>query len=109
MKTNRRDFIRIGAMAFVGASMIPGTDPDLQQQKGKQKGKAKQNRKAGQKGKEKTMTGLQLYSVRDDMQKDPRGSLARLAKMGYVYVEHANYVNEKFYGFPAQEFRKILD
>ncbi|HLN54830.1 MAG TPA: TIM barrel protein [Bacteroidales bacterium] len=109
MKTNRRDFIRMGAMAFVGATMIPGTDPGLQQQKGKQKGKEKQNQKAGQKGKEKPMVGLQLYSVREDMQKDPRGSLARLAKMGYVYVEHANYVNEKFYGFPAQEFRKILD
>ena len=61
------------------------------------------------KGKKELMTGLQLYSVRDEMQKDPRGSLALLAKMGYVYVEHANYVNQKFYGFPAQEFRKILD
>jgi sugar phosphate isomerase/epimerase len=29
--------------------------------------------------------------------------------MGYVYVEHANYVNEKFYGFAAPEFRKIID
>lgn len=98
MKTNRRDFLRMGTLAFVGASMLPKFDPGLQP-KGKQK--------AG--GKDKLMTGLQLYSVRDEMSKDPKGTLAALAKMGYVYVEHANYVNQKFYGFPAQEFRKILD
>jgi sugar phosphate isomerase/epimerase len=43
------------------------------------------------------------------MMKDPKGSLAQLAKMGYVYVEHANYVDQKFYGFLAPEFRKVLD
>jgi sugar phosphate isomerase/epimerase len=58
---------------------------------------------------QKGMVGIQLYSVRDDMMKDPKGSLAQLAKMGYVYVEHANYVDQKFYGFLAPEFRKVLD
>jgi sugar phosphate isomerase/epimerase len=29
--------------------------------------------------------------------------------MGYVYVEHANYVNGKFYGYAPTEFRKVLD
>jgi sugar phosphate isomerase/epimerase len=41
--------------------------------------------------------------------KDPKGSLEQLAKMGYVYVEHANYIDKKFYGFLAPEFRKIID
>jgi sugar phosphate isomerase/epimerase len=59
--------------------------------------------------KKKGVVGLQLYSIRDDMTKDPVGSLKKLAAMGYVYVEHANYVNEKFYGYPAAEFRKILN
>ncbi len=53
--------------------------------------------------------GLQLYSVRDDMQKDPLGTLKQLAKMGYTHVEHANYINRKFYGYTAKEFKKILD
>jgi len=52
--------------------------------------------------------GLQLYSVRDAMGKDPRGSLKKLADMGYIHVEHANYINRKFYGFTAKEFKKIL-
>lgn len=57
----------------------------------------------------KGIVGLQLYSVRDDMSKDPLESLTKVAKMGYKYVEHASYINRKFYGFTAAEFRKILD
>jgi sugar phosphate isomerase/epimerase len=60
-------------------------------------------------GKPKDIIGVQLYSVRDDMSKDPVGSLTKVAKMGYKYVEHANYINRKFYGYNAPEFRKILD
>lgn len=56
----------------------------------------------------KTLTGVQLYSVRDEMKKDPLGTLKALADMGYQYVEHANYVNRKFYGYSAAEFKKIL-
>ncbi len=53
--------------------------------------------------------GLQLYSVRDDMKKDPAGTLKQLADMGYKNVEHANYVDRKFYGYSAAEFKKVLD
>ncbi len=58
--------------------------------------------------KSKTITGVQLYSVRDDMKKDPLGTLKKLADMGYRHVEHANYVDRKFYGYTAKEFKKIL-
>lgn len=57
----------------------------------------------------KKLVGVQLYSVRDDMRKDPQGTLNALAEMGYKYVEHANYMNRKFYGWEAKEFRKRLD
>jgi len=53
--------------------------------------------------------GLQLYSVRDAMKTDPAGTLKKLADMGYIYVEHANYVNRKFYGYTPAEFKKILN
>jgi len=58
--------------------------------------------------KEKVTLGIQLYSVRDDMTKDPAGTLQKLAEMGYKYVEHAGYKNGKFYGFSIQDFKKIL-
>ncbi len=59
--------------------------------------------------KSKHLVGVQLYSIREDMKKDPLGSLTKLAEMGYKHVEHANYVNRKFYGWTAKEFRKVLD
>lgn len=54
------------------------------------------------------LTGIQLYSIREDMKKDPLGTLKQLSAMGYRHVEHADYVNRKFYGYAATEFKKIL-
>lgn len=62
---------------------------------------------AGYKGKQ--LLGIQLYSVRDEMKNDPSGTLKQLAAMGYKNVEHANYVDRKFYGYSAAEFKKLLD
>jgi sugar phosphate isomerase/epimerase len=89
MKTSRRTFVKSSAMLALGAAIMP--------------------RSAFAAPKKKGIVGLQLYSVRDDMKKDPLGSLTQVAKMGYVYVEHANYEDRKFYGYKAQEFRKVLD
>ncbi len=55
------------------------------------------------------IVGIQLYSVRDDMGKDPLGTLKQLAAMGYKNVEHANYRDRKFYGYAPAEFKKILN
>lgn len=89
MKTSRRTFVKTGTMAALGTAFLPGSVLASQKSKG--------------------MVGVQLYSVRDDMSKDPAGSLTQLSKMGYVYVEHANYINRKFYGYAPAEFRKVLD
>ena len=51
---------------------------------------------------------LQLYSVRDAMKTDPLGTLKAVSGIGYKEVEHADYRNRQFYGFPAHEFKKIL-
>ena len=56
-----------------------------------------------------TILGIQLYSVRDDMKQDPPGTLKALAAMGYKNVEHANYIDRKFYGYTALEFKKVLN
>lgn len=90
MKTTRRTFVKAGAMAALGTAVLPGSVF------GSAKGSGR-------------IVGLQLYSVRDEMKADPLGTMKQLAKMGYVYVEHANYVDRKFYGYKAAEFRKILD
>jgi sugar phosphate isomerase/epimerase len=54
------------------------------------------------------ITGLQLYSVRDDMKKDPAATLKQLAAIGYTHVEHAGYNDRKFYGYSPEDFKKLL-
>jgi sugar phosphate isomerase/epimerase len=88
MTIPRRTFIRSGSVALAGVLAIPKgmhafTFPP-------------------------EILGLQLYSVRDDMGKDPKGTLTQVASAGYKYVEHASYTNRKFYGYSATDFKKIL-
>jgi sugar phosphate isomerase/epimerase len=53
--------------------------------------------------------GLQLYTVRDDMTKDPKATLTALAEIGYADLECAGYDEGKFYGMPREEFKKVID
>ncbi|XOV94475.1 MAG: sugar phosphate isomerase/epimerase family protein [Bacteroidota bacterium] len=53
--------------------------------------------------------GLQLYTVRDAMAKDPKGTLQKVADVGYKVLETASYKDGKFYGFSASEFAKITN
>ncbi|WP_149242662.1 sugar phosphate isomerase/epimerase family protein [Dyadobacter sp. 32] len=53
--------------------------------------------------------GVQLYSVREEMKKDPLATLKKISEIGYREVEPASYVNQQIYGYSAFEFRKILD
>ncbi len=89
MNTSRRNFIKKGAIALAAATVI--------------------NRSSFAGVLKLDNVGMQLFSIRDDMTKDPLGSLQQIANMGYRNVEHANYINRKFYGYPAKEFKKILD
>lgn len=52
----------------------------------------------------KVKVGLQLFSVRDHMEKDMDATLKQVKEMGYDYVEMAGY-----FGKSAEEIRAILD
>jgi sugar phosphate isomerase/epimerase len=57
----------------------------------------------------KQYIGLQLYTVRDAMQQDPAGTLAKVAQLGYNSVEGATYTgSQKFYGMEPAAFAKVL-
>jgi len=57
----------------------------------------------------KQYIGLQLYTVRDAMQQDPAGTLAKVARLGYNSVEGATYTgSQKFYGMEPAAFAKVL-
>ena len=90
MNTSRRDFLKKSAFAVAGTSVLSNSLFSCSP------------------GNPKEVVAVQLYCVREDMEKDPLGTLTQLANMGYTHVEHANYVDRKFYGWPAAEFKKVL-
>jgi sugar phosphate isomerase/epimerase len=53
--------------------------------------------------------GLQLYSVRDEMSKNPVKTIEEIGKMGYSFVEAAGYSNGKFYDMAPAEFRALVE
>jgi len=53
--------------------------------------------------------GLQLYSLRDAMQKNVPATLKKTAKMGYQTLETAGYDAGKLYGYSPAEFRKMCE
>lgn len=53
-------------------------------------------------------TGLALYTVRDEMGKNPAAALAEAAAIGYDWVEAADHSKGKFYGFSPKEFGKLV-
>ncbi len=88
MQSSRRIFLKRGALAIAGSTLL--------------------SRSLFANAKPQSLVGVQLYSVRDEMEADPLGTLKQIAGMGYKNVEHANYRNRKFYGYAPTEFKKIL-
>jgi len=52
--------------------------------------------------------GVQMWSVRDAADKDPRGTLEKLSGMGYSEVEGYKYDNGLFYAYSPDAFKKLL-
>jgi sugar phosphate isomerase/epimerase len=85
-KHSRREFLRITAAGAIGAAFL------------------------SQYGcKSAPKIGLQLYTIRDAMDKDVPGSLKKVSDIGYKYIELAGYADGKFYKYEPVEFRKMVN
>ena len=84
----RRNFIKTTAITAIGTAMIP---------------------KFIHASTIKHDVGLQLYTVRDQLEKDFMGTLRSLKKIGYTWLEAAGYNDGKFYGLAPAEFKKKID
>jgi len=84
--TNRRNFIKGLAAATAAGLIIP--EKLFAMPKGK-------------------TIGIQLYTIREMVNKDFTGTLKILSEIGYNSVEAAGYGDRKFYGFEPQEYAKI--
>jgi sugar phosphate isomerase/epimerase len=51
--------------------------------------------------------GLQLYSIRDSIQKDVPAAIAKVGKMGYKFVEPAGYADGKIYNMEPVAFKAL--
>lgn len=52
--------------------------------------------------------GLQLYTLRSELSKDPEGTLKQVAQIGYKEVETFGYAGGKFFGKTPAEFKSLL-
>ncbi|WP_205513464.1 sugar phosphate isomerase/epimerase family protein [Longitalea arenae] len=53
--------------------------------------------------------GLQLYSLRSDLPKDPKGVLKQVAGFGYKQIESYEGKDGMFWGMTNKEFKKYMD
>jgi|RhiMetdeSRZDD1v2_1073273.scaffolds.fasta_scaffold00267_30 sugar phosphate isomerase/epimerase len=58
--------------------------------------------------KEQQKIGLQLYTLRNEMGKDAKGTLAKVAAQGYKTVETFGYADGKWFGLNAAELLATL-
>ena len=99
MKTqhSRRDFLKISAAGAFGAFILPADSIRTASESAAVPFQKKDN------------IGLQLYTIREEMKRDPEASLKRVSEIGYKNLELADYDNGKFYGFAPEEFKKIIN
>jgi sugar phosphate isomerase/epimerase len=94
MTINRRDFLLTGGLlASVAALASTGCKTS----------------KAGSGSGKSAPFGIQLYSVRDDIPKDPKGVLKNLASYGYNQVESFEGAQGIFWGMTNKEFKAYMD
>jgi sugar phosphate isomerase/epimerase len=56
----------------------------------------------------KNRIGLQLYTLRSTISKDPKSVLAQVAKLGYKQVETFGYNKGKWFGLSVAELKEVL-
>lgn len=88
MELNRRSFIKTSALASTALAIMPSC-----------LSASESSRKIG----------VQLYTVRQEMENDPMGTLKLIADIGYKSIEAAGYADGKTYGFSGKELKSILN
>lgn len=83
--TTRRDFLRTTGALALGALALPYAANAAKVQQ----------------------VGIQLYTVREQMLADARGTLAQLAKLGYKELESARSAKGHYYGLSAKEIKQV--
>src|ERR1700746_3116417 len=54
------------------------------------------------------LIGIQLYTLREEANKDIKGTIAKIAQVGYNSVEIFNYKDGKYFGLSPEDFAAIF-
>lgn len=85
---SRRDFLKMAGLAAAGAAIAPSFAFAAPA---------------------KTV-GIQLYSLREQLPQDVRGTISKVAEAGYKEVETFGYsLKDKFWGLDPKAFKSLLD
>ncbi|KAA5542489.1 sugar phosphate isomerase/epimerase family protein [Adhaeribacter rhizoryzae] len=90
MNLNRRDFLKQAGLLSAGALVVPNL------------------LKAAQAPQKLPAPGLQLYTVRTLLDKDLKGTLQKVAGIGYKNMESAAGAKGHYYGLKPKEFTQML-
>jgi sugar phosphate isomerase/epimerase len=82
----RRNFLKTSVIAGAGAFLLPSCISES-----------------------RTLTGIQLYTLRDFMNKNPQDTLEKVRAIGYREVEAAGYNSGRFYNLSPSAFKQALD
>lgn len=94
MQYNRRTFLKNTGIAGAGLLLSPYL-PSC--------------KSANATGKINENFGLQLYTLREDFPKDPKGVLTQVASFGYKQIESFEGPKGMFWGMSNTEFKKLMD
>ena len=106
MQYKRRDFIRVGGQLAAALALFPAacTSNDSNKEKETTGGAAEPGT-----AKNLDLFGLQLYTLRDDLPKDPKGVLKQVSSFGYKQVEGYEGPQGMFWGMSNTDYKKYLD
>ncbi|TDX01800.1 TIM barrel protein [Dinghuibacter silviterrae] len=103
--TSRRDFLTQAGLVAAALVTLPSLKGLVAAGKVANAGGATAAHAAG-----KGVCGLQLYSLRDQLPKDPQTWIAKVAQAGYKNVETYGLSSDsKFFGVDTKAFKALLD
>lgn len=111
MSSNRRDFLKKTSLlaSAVAFGSLASCNNETAGGEKKTTDSSATNTSAIPAGKPLGDFGLQLYTLRDDLPKDPKGILKQIAGFGYKQIEGFEGAMGLWWGMNAGEFKKYLD
>ena len=105
MKSRRR-FIQDASKVATGSLLLPLACTTKPQEKASGESQDQTTNEATIRA--KWLVGLQLYTLRNQIDIDLPGTISKVAEIGYEHVELFGYADRKYFGLPANDFYKML-